>query len=379
MAVAWGHRQTMAEPLKNQFGTDVPPTIAAMIRAVHPAFPVQAFVDDCLDGYDKRELLSRGRHVADMLNRHLPPRFPEAVAILLASAEQPVLRQVRSGMAGFLFMPHLYFVAQYGLAHFEPSMHAQHALTQRFTAEFSIRPFLQHHPRKTLRRLMEWTQDPSEHVRRLVSEGTRPRLPWAPRLPDFQADPQPVLQLLEQLRDDPSLYVRRSVANNLNDIGKDHPELLMETARSWLLGASAEREWIVRHALRWAVKNGNPAALNALGYGAKARVSIESVEILPLAARIGEAVTIAFVVRNDGARAQDLLIDLQVLFVKANGSSNAKVFKLRSLQLAGHDAVRLRKTIGLNEMTTRKHYPGTHRVEALVNGRVMPLGAFALR
>ncbi|MEP6971747.1 MAG: DNA alkylation repair protein [Betaproteobacteria bacterium] len=365
--------------MKNQFGADVPDIIATMIRAVHPAFPLKAFVDDCLAGLEKRELLPRGRHVADMMNRYLPPNFSDAVAILLAAAEQPIARQIAAGTGGFLFMPHLYFVAQYGLAHFEASMRAQHALTQRFTAEFAIRPFLQHRQRETLQRLSEWTQDPSAHVRRLVSEGTRPRLPWAPRLPDFQADPQPVLQLLEQLRDDPSLYVRRSVANNLNDIGKDHPDMLMDTARRWLLGAAAEREWIVRHALRWAVKQGNPAALQTLGYGAKARIAIESVEIKPLQAHIGDAVSIAFVVRNNDAQAQDLLVDLQVFFVKANGTGSAKVFKLRSLQLEGHDAVRLRKTIALTDMTTRKHYPGMHRVEALVNGRAMPLGQFTLR
>lgn len=368
----------MPEPLKNQFGTDVPATIAAMIRAVHPAFPADRFEADCLVGYDKRELMPRGRHIADMMYRHLPPKFPQAVDILLASAGQPVTRQVAPGMAGFLFMPHLFFVAQYGLAHFEPSMQAQHALTQRFTAEFSIRPFLQHHPQETLRRLSQWTHDPSEQVRRLVSEGTRPRLPWAPRLAAFQTDPRPVLQLLERLRDDPSLVVRRSVANNLNDIGKDNPDMLMDTARRWLLGASAEREWIVRHALRWAVKQGDSAALHALGYGAKPQVAIESVQILPQRARIGGAVTVAFVVRNNDERAQDLLIDLQVHFVKASGASSPKVFTLRRLLLEAHDAVRLRKTVALGDMTTRKHYPGMHRVEAMINGNTMALGQFEL-
>ena len=368
----------MAEPLKNQFGTDVPAAIASMIVAVYPAFPTKAFVQDCLLDYEERELMARARHIADMLNRHLPPSFPEAVAILLAAAQQPLARQTSNGMDGFVFMPHLYFVAQYGLGHFEASMQAQHALTQRFTAEFSIRPFLEHHPRRTLERLAQWTKDPSEHVRRLVSEGTRPRLPWAPRLPAFQADPRPVLQLLEKLRDDPSPYVRRSVANNLNDIGKDHPDLLVDTARRWLLGASSEREQIVRHALRWAVKQGDPDALHALGFGAKARVAIEAVEILPPRANIGDSVTVAFIVRNTDAQAQDLLIDLQVLYVKANGTSSPKVFKLRSLQLAGHDAVRLRKTIALGDMTTRKHHAGTHQVLALVNGRATALGQFQL-
>ena len=160
-------------------------------------------------------------------------------------------------------------------------MQAQHELTQRFTAEFSIRPFIERHPEATLARLAQWTQDPSPHVRRLVSEGTRPRLPWASRLRDFQRDPAPVLALLERLKDDPELYVRRSVANNLNDIGKDHPDLLADVARRWLQNASPERRWIVRHALRSAIKRAEPGALSALGYGAAPTLAIERVRIEP--------------------------------------------------------------------------------------------------
>jgi 3-methyladenine DNA glycosylase AlkC len=155
------------------------------------------------------------------------------------------------GMGGFLFLPHVFFVAEYGLEHFETSMRAQYVLTQRFTAEFSIRRYLERHQAATLGPVSrEWSADASEDVRRLVSEGTRPRLPWAPRLRAFQADPRPVLALLERLKDDPSLYVRRSVANNLNDIGKDHPVLLVETATRWMENATEERRWIIRHALR---------------------------------------------------------------------------------------------------------------------------------
>ena len=172
-------------------------------------------------------------------------------------------------MAAFLYMPHLFFVARHGLDHFEDSMRAQYALTQRFTAEYSIRAFLEKHPEATLARLREWAADPSQHVRRLVSEGTRPRLPWAPRLRAFQKDPRPVLELLELLKDDPELYVRRSVANNLNDIGKDHPALLTAVAKRWLRGATPERRWIVDHALRSAVKRADAGALGALGYGAR--------------------------------------------------------------------------------------------------------------
>ena len=367
----------MAEPLKNQFGPDVPEAIAAMIKAVHPAFPVRAFMRDALAGYEALELMPRGRHIAQALRRHLPAHYPEAVGILVASSAQPNLRNATS-LASFLFMPHCFFVAEYGLDHFEQSMQAQYELTQRFTAEFSIRPFLIHHTEATLARLRQWALDPNEHVRRLVSEGTRPRLPWAPRLPAFQADPRPVLALLELLKDDPALYVRRSVANSLNDIGKDNPRLLMETARRWMQGATPAREWVVRHALRWAVKQGDPAALKVLGFGKTVQVEIHHAGISPQRAMMGSAVTVSFEIRNTRSRTQDVLVDFHVHYVKSNGATNAKVFKMKSLQLAANETVRLRKKLSLVEMTTRKHYAGTHVVEALVNGKVMPLGSFEL-
>jgi 3-methyladenine DNA glycosylase AlkC len=240
----------MAEPLKNQYGADVPRAIAGMISKVHPAFNSARFVGDALDGYDALELMPRGKKIAQALRRYLPDDYPRALAILLDSLDQPHDRDPGLSLASFLYLPHTVFVAQYGLAHFEESMQAQHALTQRFTAEFSIRPFLEQHPDATLRQLNKWTTDPNLHVRRLVSEGTRPRLPWAPRLRQFQADPAPVLALLDLLKDDPELYVRRSVANNLNDIGKDHPAVLASTARAWLENAPAGRAWIVGHAPR---------------------------------------------------------------------------------------------------------------------------------
>lgn len=244
----------MAEPLKNHFGADVPRTIARMIAAVFPAFDAKAFVRSALDGYAQLGLMPRGRKIAQTLRRYLPDDYTMAVEILLTSLDQRVARTAGQGMAPFLFLPHLLFVADYGLEHFESSMRAQYLLTQRFTAEFSIRRYLERHPAATLARLRKWAVDPNADVRRLVSEGTRPRLPWAPRLRAFQADPRPVLALLELLKDDPSLSVRRSVANNLNDIGKDHPALLVATGRKWMVDVTEERRWIVCHALRSAVK-----------------------------------------------------------------------------------------------------------------------------
>lgn len=215
----------MAEPLKNHFGPEIPKRIAGMISAVFPRFDAQAFLDEAFKGYEDLHLTPRGWQIARALRRHLPDDFAAAADILIASLGPKLDRTEGLGMAPFLYLPHVLFVAEYGLDHFELSMRAQYELTQRFTAEFGIRPFLVRYPEQTLARLTAWTGDPSVHVRRLVSEGTRPRLPWAPRLRAFQANPRPVLALLERLKDDPELYVCRSVANNLNDIGKDHPAL----------------------------------------------------------------------------------------------------------------------------------------------------------
>lgn len=215
-------------------------------------------------------------------------------------------------------------------------------------------------------------------MRRLVSEGSRPRLPWASRLPAFQRDLTPVLALPERLKDDPELYVRRSVAHNLNDIGKDHPDVLAATASAWLRGATPERRWIVQHALRSAVKGGEPGALAALGFGGSADVQVAKPSITPQRAVVGGKLAVAFEVTNNTAQPQRVLVDFAVHYVKANGQSRAKVFKLKTLDLAAHATQRVGKNISLAEMTTRKHYPGLHRVDAILNGRAQALGSFEL-
>ena len=369
----------MAEPLKNHFGAEIPRTIAEMIVAVYPAFPKAQFLRTALKYYEPLELMPRGRHIARALRQHLPDNYEEAIEILLASLGPSVPKQAGDGgMAPFFYMPHTMFVQDYGLDHFEPSMLAQYELTQRFTAEFSIRPFLERHREATLARLTLWATDPSPDVRRLVSEGTRPRLPWAPRLRDFQADPQPVLALLDLLKDDPDLYVRRSVANNLNDIGKDHPALLAQTAKKWMRNATEERRWLIRHALRSAVKRGEPGALHVLGAGHEAQVVVRQRSITPSRVRVGQSVTVAFEIRNAQSKPQRVMVDFRIHFVKANGSTTPKVFKLKMIELSPRASVSLKKTVSLKPMTTRTHYPGQHRVDLLLNGRAKPLGMFEL-
>lgn len=368
----------MAEALKNQYGPEVPARLASDVAAVHPTFDTADFLADALSGYNALDLMARGRHLAHALRRHLPAQYEAALDVLLASVQAAPPPEAATAMAPFFYLPHTCFVAEFGLGHFEASMRAQHLLTQRFTAEFSIRPFLQHHTQSTLDRLAQWATDPSQHVRRLVSEGTRPRLPWGQRLRAFQQDPTPVLALLERLKDDPELYVRRSVANNLNDIGKDHPTVLVDTARRWLRGASPERRWLVEHALRFAVKRGDAGALDVLGFGARAQVAVVQPRIQPAVAQVGGAVEVAFELHNAQAHAQDVLVDFCIHYVKASGQTAPKVFKLKTVALLPGEVLAFRKRVSLAPMTTRVHHPGTHRVEVLVNGVAQPLGSFEL-
>jgi 3-methyladenine DNA glycosylase AlkC len=359
----------MAEPLKNHYGPDVPARIAQMIKEVDCAFDEDAFLADALDGYQALELTPRARQIAQALGRHLPQDYERAIEILIASLGPKLEAAELTGMDVFIYLPHVFFVAKFGVDHFEASMRAQYELTQRFTAEYSIRAFIERYPQRTLGRLREWAFDSNVHVRRLVSEGTRPRLPWAPRLRAFQEDPRPVLELLDLLKDDPELLVRRSVANNLNDIGKDNPAALIETCRRWMRDASPERSWLVRHALRSAVKRGEPEALEILGFLRAAGVEVREIHIAPAVASIGDSVIFTVDLSNESCATKRLLIGLRVHFIKANGRPSPKVFALNELELQPHGSVRLTKTISLAQHTTRTHYPGQHRVEVLVNGR----------
>jgi len=255
--------------LKDLLDREAIECLAHNLSLVLPRLDRAAFEADARQGLASLGILERGRHLARVMRRHLPARYDRAVAVIVDSLTPPHTETQDLGLAVFFYLPHASFVAAYGLdpAHnggrdpFDVSMHAQHEITRRFTAEFSMRPFLIRWPERTLGRLMEWTRDPDPHVRRLCSEGSRPRLPWGQRIPSLIRDPRPALPILEALKDDPELYVRRSVANHVGDIAKDHPQVAFELLERWLPGASPERRWIIRHAVRHPAKKGVPAAL----------------------------------------------------------------------------------------------------------------------
>ena len=372
------HVGSMADSLKTFFSPALVRRLAAGVARVHLEFPSAAFVKQACSGLADLELLDRGKHIAAALAKHLPQRYPDAIDILLRSLgpEHASDELVGAGMAPFFYLPHTIFVAEHGLDNFEVSMHAQYELTKRFSAESSMRPFVARDAERTFAVLQEWVTDSNPHVRRLVSECTRLRLPWAGRVAWLDANPERVLELLALLKDDSSTLVRRSVANNLNDLGKVYPELLTRTCAAWLDGATVERRALVEHALRSAVKRGEPNALRLLGYGAKARVSVENVRVAPRRVPIGKRVAMCFTLRSTARTFQDLLVDIAVHFVKANGRAAPKVFKLKRVTLPPRGRVELGTTISLAVHTTRKPRPGAHAVDIVINGVAIPAASF---
>lgn len=243
--------------------------LANNISYVYPKFRAKDFRKSALNHLESLEFMDRGKHIAKALRKYLPDNYEKAIDVILASLTPPNSATEGLGLAVLFYQPHSCFISEYGLDKennggedpFYTSMKAQYELTKRNTSEFSIRPFLIKNQDRTLSQLKEWTSDPDPHVRRLCSEGSRPRLPWAPRIPTFIKDPSPILPILESLKNDQSLYVRRSVANSLGDIGKDHLELVFEICEHWLSGATKEIKWVIRHALRYPAKKGNDAAI----------------------------------------------------------------------------------------------------------------------
>ncbi len=365
----------MPEPFKNMVREQTVRELGERL-AQAGALDVEAFVAEAVEGLEALELKDRVRRVSDVLRRHLGPDYRAAVAHILRALPPP-LEGTEGVTAGFLMWPLCQLVEDHGVDDPETSLEALHELTRRFSAEFAIRPFLIRHPERTLALLAEWARDRDPHVRRLVSEGTRPRLPWGQRLQFLVEDPAPILPLLEALRDDPEEYVRRSVANNLNDIAKDHPDVVVELCRRWLEGAPEARERLVRHALRTLVKQGHPGALALLGAGAP------EVEVIrfegPAEARIGESAQLDLHLRSTGDRSQKLVIDYAMHFPGAGGRSNRKVFKWRTVTVAPGEELISHRSHSFQPVSTRTTRPGPHRFELLVNGESLGDHEMALK
>lgn len=361
------------EPFKNVFSPALVDTVAGHLARRLPEFDRKAFEKSILPRLDALELKDRAQLIADAVHAALPLDGGARAAILAdmlhpdASNETGVKSDER-GLRGWAVLPLSLVVGQNGLTDFDRSLGLLREMTCRFTAEFAIRYFMLADQARTLRTLTDWVHDPSVNVRRLVSEGTRPRLPWAMQLPALIADPSPTLPLLEALRDDKEEYVRRSVANHLNDIAKDHPDLVADLAGTWIGDAGEDRRRLLRHACRSLIKQGHERTLDVFGLGQPLIAPVE-IGIATPDVRFGETLDFTVEIRSVSDKTQPLLVDYVMHFLKANRTRAAKVFKWTRFDLAPGESRVIARRHPIRPITTRRYYPGTQAISLRINGR----------
>ncbi|MFK7994589.1 MAG: hypothetical protein AB8B87_10660 [Granulosicoccus sp.] len=362
---------------KDWFDKAAANAMANQVAAVYNGFDQTAFKRKALKGINKLEFGDRVRQFSDALQQTLPPSYPKAIAILVKSLPTLSL-DAESVTDGWLQWPVGQFIADYGTDHFDESMQAMVQLTQRFSSEFAVRPFIARYPKQTLDQLLSLTDHPSEHVRRWCSEGSRTRLPWGMKLHNVIDNPKPVWPILQKLLDDESQYVRRSVANNINDLSKDHPGLVIKKCTQWKKKTHPHRDWIIKHGLRGLIKAGNSEALKLTGFSAPQKITAQ-LSVSPKTIEVGGLVQLSASLTNNAKKTQALMIDYVVHYVRKNNVRNGKVFKWKTIELAAGESIALEKKQPMKTTSIRALYTGMHKVEIQVNGQRLAETQFQLK
>jgi 3-methyladenine DNA glycosylase AlkC len=362
----------MAELLKDVYSKVFIIDLADQVLCVYPDFcciPFQEFIFDAK--WNDKALKARIRTITNALHRFLPESFEQSIVILKKIAP-------RFGGLEALFIPD--FVEKYGLEHYQTSLQALEYFTRYSSAEYAVRPFILKYPEAMMAQMFIWSQSDNEHVRRLASEGCRPRLPWAFALSEFKKDPQPLLIILEQLKDDHSEYVRRSVANNLNDISKDNPEVVIRVAQRWLRekynANNNNRQRLVKHACRGLLKQANPIILSLFGFHRPKNIKIIGFKADDVVI-MGEKLLFSFTLSSREVLGK-LRVEFAIDFMKKNGSLAGKIFQISESNITTNSK-QIAKQFDFKKISTRKYYPGMHHLSVIVNGRLLSKKVFILK
>jgi len=341
-----------------------------------PSFRKKDFMSAMMpDEFATMEWKQRMKHTTRTLHGFLPSGFAADVKQINAVIKQLRADGFGSGRLEFMFLPD--YIETYGIDDLKNSVKALEVVTQYISCEFAARPFILKYGDDMLEEMQRWSLHKSHHVRRLSSEGSRPRLPWAMAIPALKADPSPVLPILRNLRSDPSDSVRRSVANNLNDIAKDHPDVVLMIAKEWK-GSGKETDAVIRHGCRTLLKAGHPEALKYFGLDSRC-AGLTGLQIHTPAVKMGDNLEFSFTVENLDSKEQNIRLEYKVYFLRGNGKLSGKVFKISErIYRPGEKAVISRRQ-SFRPITTRRYYAGGHRVSVLVNGEEKVAGEFVLK
>ena len=315
----------MAEPLKNYYDKAFTARLGKAMKAQVPSFKQAAFERAVFDAdWEARELKDRTRHIAECVRQQLPDSYRDALKAVVAAGQAMPLKGSTADLTLMVFPD---FIERFGVDDPEASLPAIVDVTQVFSCEFAIRPFIEQDQKGTLALMLEWTKHESEHVRRLASEGCRPRLPWGKALEALKANPTPILPILEALRNDPSEYVRRSVANNLNDITKDHPETVVKIAKRWH-GETPETTWVVKHGCRNLLRAAHPEVMGLFGFASAVDCKVNNLKLDRIKVAIGDSLPFSFELVNGDPKNTKFRVEFGIDYMKANGKQSRKLFKI---------------------------------------------------
>ncbi len=359
----------MPEKLKDiLFPREKVQLFADLLVAAYPQFEADKFIElVCNDKWPERELKEKMRHTTQCLHQFLPDDFSLAVDIL---------KSIVAKVEGFEAIVLPDYVEVYGQEHWDISLPALGELTKCGSSEFAIRPFLNKNLKKTMEYMYEWAEDEDYRVRRFASEGCRPRLPWGAGVPTLKKDPSPIIPILEKLKDDPELFVRKSVANSLNDISKNHPELVLDLCKRWQ-GKSENTDWIIKQGCRSLLKQGNKQAMLLFGFANPGKIHVENLKLSNDSPAIGDEIIFSFDLKVENSMKQKVRLEYVVHYVKSSGKTSPKVFQISETVLK-KGTHRIKKKHSFANMSTRKHYRGEHKIEVVVNGEVKAEAKFNL-
>ncbi|MDB4584207.1 DNA alkylation repair protein [Draconibacterium sp.] len=351
----------MAEKLKDiLFPLEKVRLFGTVLKEIYHEFDTDSFVAAvCDEQWAERELKEKMRHTTLCLYKYLPKDFEKAVEILIAIVPK---------VTGFEAIVLPDYVEVYGQEHWDIALPALGELTKCGSSEFAIRSFLNKDLEGAMKFMTQWANDENFKVRRFASEGCRPRLPWASGVPGLKKDPSLILPILEKLKDDPEEFVRKSVANNLNDISKDHPKLVLDICERWQ-GDSKNTDWIIKHACRTLLRQGNKRAMLLFGFANPELMKVDNLKFSTDSPKIGDEITFSFDLKLDMPQKQKVRLEYIVHFVKANGKTSPKVFQIKEVEMQP-GVHQIRKKHSFKNMSTRKHYAGEHRFEVVVNGEL---------